>query len=73
MSRWVCDPAQADVWIESDGHDDRAAAQSFLAASDYDPRDYDPMGSFTLLVRNNAEDEPRKVRVRVVPIHFEVR
>ncbi len=69
----VCDPnTDPDEWTDVGGDDDRAAAHRYLSAKEYDEHDFDPDRPFTLLVRNDADDGPRKVKVRVVPAHFEV-
>lgn len=68
----VCDPgSDPDEWTDVDATDDRAAALEYLSVKGYD--EHECAGTpFTLLVRNDADDEPRDVKIRVVPAHFEV-
>jgi hypothetical protein len=69
----VCDPnTDAEQWIGVSADSDLEAVHEFLAVANYDPLDYDPLRTFHMLVRDSAEDEPRKVAFRVVPTHFEV-
>lgn len=72
MSRQVRDPERDEGWQTVDASNDREAVQLFLSANDYDTRDFDTGMPFVLLVRNNDDDEPREVKVRVVPARFEV-
>lgn len=72
MSRQVRDPERDEGWQTFDVHGDRDAVHLFLRENDYDPREVDTGFPFVLLVRDNDHDEPRKVKVRVVPARFEV-
>lgn len=68
----VCDPnIDPDEWTGVDATDDRGAAFEYLSVKGYD--EHECAGApFTLIVRNDADDKPRKVKVCVVPAHFEV-
>lgn len=72
MSRQVRDPERDEGWQTVEAHGDREAVQLFLNDNEYDTADVDTGMPFVLLVRNNDDDEPRKVKVRVVPARFEV-
>lgn len=72
MSRQVRDPEREEVWQTIDAHNDREAVQAFLSSNEYDTRDFDTGMPFVLHVRTGDDDEPRKVKVRVVPARFEV-
>ena len=72
MSRQVRDPEREDGWQSFGVHNDREAVQLFLSDNEYDTCDFDTGMPFVLHVRNNDDDEPREVKVRVVPARFEV-
>lgn len=69
----VCDPEIDDErWVRVDASGATEAVQMFLAAEDYDERNYDTGSPFHFLVRENEDDDAVKVSVRVIPMHFEI-
>lgn len=68
----VRDPMGSDEWIDCDGETDEDAVRTFLREQDYDESAYDPAVPLVFLVRSDEDDVPRKIEVRVIPMHFRV-
>jgi hypothetical protein len=68
----VCDrTADPDRWVRFErATTPQCAARMFLAAEEYDERQYDR--PFDLFVRVDENGELNSVSVRVIPMHFEV-
>ena len=69
----VRDPMGSDEWIDCDGATDEDAVRTFLREQDYNESAYDPAVPLVFLVRSDEDDAaPRKIEVRVIPMHFQV-
>lgn len=68
----VRDPMGCNEWIDCDASTDERAVRQFLRDQGYDEADYDPDKPFALEVCDGEDDQPRKVEVRVIPMHFQV-
>lgn len=63
----VFDPVREE-WCNVDASSDADAVRYHLR--DLDPRHFSD--NFSVRVRDEPDDKPRTIRVRVVPMHFEV-